>query len=227
MRRVFVYGLLRAVKATSRLFYHHDTRWVGDVPSDPWSDLRLVAILNHTSLFEPLFAGGVPNRFLRSVADRAVVPVAQKTASRPLVGRFFRRVAAHVEPITRERDETWDRFVARASEPGRLAVILPEGRMKRATGRDAHGEPMTVRGGIADLLLGIEGGRMLLAYSGGLHHVQAPGERWPRPFRVLRMRLESLEIERYRARLLERAGRDGFKAAVISDLTRRRDEHCP
>lgn len=227
MRAALVYGLLRVVKAASRLLYHHDVRWIGDVPPDPWDDLRLVAILNHTSLFEPLFAGGVPNRFLWSVAQRAVVPVAEKTATRPVVGRFFRRVAADVEPISRERDETWERYVTRASEPGRLAVLLPEGRMKRADGRDAHGEPMTVRGGIADLLSAIDGGRILLAYSGGLHHVHAPGERCPRPFRVLRMRLESMEIADYRERLMRRAGPDGFKAAVISDLTRRRDEHCP
>lgn len=227
MRSVLIYGLLRVIKALSRLFYHHDMRWVGQVPDDPWSELRLVAILNHTSLFEPLFAGGVPNRFLWDVANRAVAPVAEKTVDRPLVGRFFRRVAAHVEPVTRERDESWDRFVSRAAEPGRLAVILPEGRMKRPTGRDAHGEPMTVRGGIADLIREIPDGRMLLAYSGGLHHVQAPGEPCPRPFRVLRMRLESVEIGTYRERLLAEGGAEGFKAAVIRDLTRRRDRHCP
>lgn len=226
MRGVLIYGLLRGIKALSRLFYHHDMRWVGEVPEDPWSDLRLVAILNHTSLFEPLFAGGVPNRFLWDVASRAVAPVAEKTVDRPLVGRFFSRVAAHVEPVTRERDESWDRFVRRAAEPGRLAVILPEGRMKRPDGRDAHGEPMTVRGGIADLILEIPDGRMLLAYSGGLHHVQAPGEPLPRPFRVLRMRLESIDIGTYRDRLLEEGGRKGFKAAVIRDLTRRRDRYC-
>lgn len=226
MRRWLVYGLLRGIKGVSRLLYHHDMQWVGDVPDDPWSDLRLVAILNHTSLFEPLFAGGVPNRFLWDVADRAVAPVAEKTVSRPVVGPFFRRVAAHVEPVTRERDETWDRFVQRAAEPGRMAVILPEGRMKRPTGRDAHGEPMTVRGGIADLLLAIPDGRMLLAYSGGLHHVQAPGEPLPRPFRVLRMRLEAVDIETYRHRLLAETGRTGFKTGVIRDLTRRRNRYC-
>lgn len=226
-RRLLVYLLLRAVKGASRFLYHHDVRWVGDVPEDPWSDLRLVALLNHTSLFEPLFAGGVPNRFLRSVADRAVVPVAEKTASRPLVGRFFSWVAAEVVPVTRDRDESWERYVARAAAPGRLAVLLPEGRMKRRDGRDARGEPMTVRGGIADLIRTIPEGRMLLAYSGGLHHVQAPGEPWPRPLEELRMRLELVEIAEYRRRLLESAGRDRFKAAVIRDLTRRRDEHCP
>lgn len=227
MRTALVYAMLRLVKSASRLLYHHDVRWIGDVPDDPWADLRLVAILNHTSLFEPLFAGAVPHRFLWSVARSAVVPVAEKTAHRPVAGRFFRRVAAHVEPVTRERDESWARYVRRARETGRMAVLLPEGRMKRPDGRDARGEPMTVRGGIADLILGIPEGRMLLAYSGGLHHVQAPGERWLRPFEELRLRLEWVDIERYRERLLEEAGRQGFKEAVVRDLTRRRDEHCP
>lgn len=227
MRPLLVYLMLRGVKAASRLLFHHDMRWIGEVPRDPWADLRLVVILNHTSLYEPLFAGGVPNRFLWSVANRAVVPVARKTATRPLVGRFFSRVAAEVEPVTRERDHTWERFVARAREPGRLAVILPEGRMKRRDGLDRHGEPMTIRGGIADLIREIPDGRMLLAYSGGLHHVQAPGDRWPRLFQVIRMRLESLEIADYRSRLMSEAGEEGFKRAVIRDLTRRRDTRCP
>jgi hypothetical protein len=48
-----------------------------------------------------------------------------------------------------------------------------------------------VRGGIADILEAIPSGRMLLAYSGGLHHVQAPGEHVPRPFRTLYLNLES------------------------------------
>ena len=227
MRPLLVYLVLRWIKATSRLFYHHDMRWIGEVPRDPWADLQIVAILNHTSLFEPLFAGGVPNRFLWALASRAVVPVAQKTASRPLVGRFFSRVAAHVEPVTRERDRTWERYVARARDPDRLAVILPEGRMKRSDGLDKHGEPMTLRGGVADLIREIPDGRMLLAYSGGLHHVQAPGESCPRLFRVIRMRLESLDLAEYRGRLLAEAGEEGFKEAVIRDLTRRRDTHCP
>lgn len=227
MHSVFVYLVLRVVKAASRLLYHHDMRWIGDVPRDPWADLRLVVILNHTSLYEPLFAGGVPNRFLWSVARRAVVPVAEKTATRPLVGRFFSRVAAEVEPVTREHDHTWERFVNRAREPGRLAVLLPEGRMKRRDGLDRHGEPMTIRGGVADLIREISDGRMLLAYSGGLHHVQAPGDTCPSLFEVIRMRLESLGIADYRSRLMAEAGEEGFKGAVIRDLTRRRDTHCP
>ena len=86
---------------------------------------------------------------------------------------------------------------------------------------------MTVRGGIADILESIGEGRMLIGYSGGLHHVQAPGERWPRLFKTIRIRLELLDIGTYRRELMEQAGREGFKRAVVEDLERRRDLYCP
>jgi hypothetical protein len=98
--------------------------------------------------------------------------------------------------------------------------------MKRATGLDSEGNPMTVRGGIADLLRGIPEGDMLLCYSGGLHHVQHPGELLPRPFKLLQMRLELLDVAAYREGLLAEHGRHGFKLAVIRDLERRRDLQC-
>jgi len=112
-------------------------------------------------------------------------------------------------------------------DPDAMVVILPEGRMKRANGLDSERRPMTVRGGIADILESIGEGRMLLAYSGGLHHVQVPGERWPRLFRTIRMRLEVLDLGAYHRELLAQAGPEGFKKAVIADLERRRDRNCP
>jgi hypothetical protein len=53
-----------------------------------------------------------------------------------------------------------------------------------------------------------------------------PGQRLPRVFTTVRMRLETLDIAAYRRELLERAGERGFHAAVIEDLTRRRDLYC-
>jgi hypothetical protein len=100
--------------------------------------------------------------------------------------------------------------------------------MMRANGLDAEGKPMTVRSGIADLLEAIGKGRMLLAYSGGLHHVQAPGQRLPRLFKRIRMNLEVVDIAAYNAaRLAEGGGPKGFRRAVVADLERRRDELCP
>ncbi len=219
------YLLLLATKCLSRLFYRFEVDWIGRLPKDPWKNIRLVLLLNHTSLFEPLFAGWVPNQFLKSVARNGLVPVADKTMLRPFVGRFFRMVADNVVPISRKRDHSWNRFVE-TIHAGSMVVIAPEGRMKRKSGLDLSGSPMTVRGGVADLLRQIRAGRMLIAYSGGLHHVQAPGQRIPRLFKTLRMRVQSLDISTY-SRMIASTAQRTFKQAVIEDLQIRRDSYCP
>lgn len=226
MRKYVVFLLLFAIKLASRALFRVRLVWIRDEP-DPWSHLRVLALLNHTSLFEPIFAALAPNRLLWQIAAHGVVPVAKKTMDRPFVGGFFRFVAHRVIPITRERDETWESVLERIHDPRALIVILPEGRMMRPTGLDRHGRPMTVRGGIADLIGAVERGRMLIGYSKGLHHIHAPGERVPRLFRRAELCCETLDIPEYRDRLLGEAGRIGFKKAVVDDLTRRRDEYCP
>lgn len=217
--------MLILLKYLSRIFYKPDFAFLGPTPPDPWADLRLVAFLNHTSLFEPVFLTGCPNRFIWRLAAHGVIPAASKTTERKLVGMVFKFIAHHVIAITRERDHTWFAVLQRI-DPQSMVVIAPEGRMKRANGLDVQGNPMTVRGGIADILLAVKEGRMLLAYSGGLHHVQVPGH-WPRPFKTVRMRIENLEISDYIAGLMARVGEEGFKKAVMRDLDRRRDEHAP
>jgi 1-acyl-sn-glycerol-3-phosphate acyltransferase len=222
----FTYALLLMVKSFSRAFYRFDIDWIGATPKDPWANLRLLLILNHTSLYEPLFTGWVPNRFLKMVAHQGVVPIADKTICRPMIGFFFRMLAGNVIAVSRKRDRTWHEFIDRI-HPQSLVVMLPEGRMKRANGLDAEGQPMTVRGGVADLLQRIAGGRLLIAYSGGLHHVQVPGQAFPRLYQTLHMRLENLDISQYTGNLLKRYGPQGFKQAVIQDLQKRRDHYCP
>ena len=217
--------MLIFLKYLSRIFYKPDFAFIGPTPPDPWADLRLVAFLNHTSLFEPVFLAGVPNRFIWRLAAHGVIPAASKTTERKLVGFVFKLIAHHVIAITRERDHTWF-AVLRQIDPQSMVVIAPEGRMKRANGLDVQGNPMNVRGGIADILLAVKESRMLLAYSGGLHHVQVPGH-WPRPFKTVRMRIENLEISEYIAGIMATAGEEGFKKAVMKDLDRRRDEYAP
>lgn len=221
------FSLLIGVKAFSKLFYRLAIRWVGTVPEDPWSGIRLITMLHHTSLYEPIFAAGAPDRLLWEIAKNGVVPVAKKTTDRPLVGGFFRLVARNVVPVTRERDETWSELLRQIGNPEAIVVILPEGRMKRSSGLDSEGRPMTIRGGIADVLSAIPNGRMLIVYSGGLHHVQVPGETIPRLFKNVRLRLEILDIDTYKAALGDYEEHSDFKAAVIADLTRRRDLYCP
>ncbi|MEO6324138.1 MAG: hypothetical protein ABIT01_14240 [Thermoanaerobaculia bacterium] len=222
---IVVFSLLMAIKAVSLLFFRHRLDWVGSPPADRWERLRLIALLHHTSLFEPIFLAVVPNHVLWRLARHGVIPAASKTTDRPLVGLLYRFVARRVIPITRERDHTWTGVLDEIGADS-MVVMAPEGRMMRADGRDSGGNPMTVRGGIADVLSAIGTGRMLLAYSGGLHHVQVPGK-WPRPWKTVRVRAEVLEIEAYRHEVLAAGTPEEFKRAVKSDLERRRDLHRP
>lgn len=220
-----VFSMLNGLRILSRIFYTHDFQFIGRTPKDPWGDLRLVVFLNHTSLFEPVFLGGVPMRFIWRLAAHGVVPAADKTTGRPLVGLIFKFVAHHVIAITRERDHTWFEVLSKI-DPHSMVIIAPEGRMKRANGLDLNGNPMTVRGGVADILQAVKQGRMLLAYSGGLHHVQVPGH-LPSVFKTVRMRIENIEISEYIAEMMAKVGEEGFKNAVMKDLDRRRDMHAP
>ncbi|MEM7482558.1 MAG: hypothetical protein AAF481_15385 [Acidobacteriota bacterium] len=225
MRAKFTLFFLIVLKQMARMLFKVELTRVGEVPEDdPWSKLRIVAILNHTSLYEPIFAGAVPRRFLRRLAEHGVIPVASVTMNRPITGKFFRALAAHVVSISRKRDETWGAVLSKISDPKAMVAMLPEGRMKRANGLDAKGRPMTVRGGVADILKAVPEGRMLIAYSLGLHHVQVPGQTFPKLFQTVRMRLEVVDIATYRSQL-DAQGSD-FTAALIEDLTRRRDLYC-
>lgn len=222
LRRLLPFLLLLATKGIARLFWRFESRWVGEVPAgDPWKGIRLVVMLNHTSLYEWVFAGLPPARFHGKLARHGVVPVAAKTLDRPLVGKFFGLVAAHVVRLSRHRDETWQTLLAKVDDPRAMVIILPEGKMMRRNGLDGEGKPMSVRGGVAEILLAIPEGRLLFAYSGGLHHVQAPGERWPRLFRKVRMDFEVVDLAAYRDRFLAEAGRAGFRDAVIDDMEQR------
>ena len=224
-REKMVYGLLRTVKVLSRCFYRFDISWVNESPDPSWDKIRLVSFLNHTSLFEPLFVGWFPNEFLKRIASNGLMPVADKALQRPVMGYFFNLVAGNVISISRLKDRTWWNLLNQI-QPDTMVIIMPEGRMMRKGGLDKNGRPMTVRGGIADLIQRIPDGRILMAYSGGLHHVQAPGQLIPRMFKTIQMRLESIDIRQYREKLLERSGYKGFTAAVVNDLELRRDRFC-
>ncbi len=226
VRSAIVFAILFSLKILSRVFYRFDFDFIGKLPpGDPWRGIRLVVFLNHTSLFEPVFIGVPPPRFLWRLAAHGVIPAADKTTDRPLVGLVFKFVAHKVIPITRQRDDTWTQVLSTIEEDSMVA-IAPEGRMKRATGLDLHGNPMTVRGGVADILQALGHGRMLIAYSGGLHHVQIPGH-IPNVFETVRLRAEVMQIEDYVKEMMQRGGADQFKRNVIKDLEWRRDHYCP
>ena len=225
MRSYVVFLLLYTIKVVARLLWRVQLEWV-QRNEDPWANLRVLVLLNHTSLYEPVFLAAVPNRFLWQLAAHGVVPIADKTIARPIVGYLFKFIARHVVPITREREATWSELLSNIHDPKGLVLIVPEGRMKRTSGLDRHGNPLVIRGGIADVLQAVPDGRLFIAYSGGLHHVQVPGERFPRFFKRAWLGAEVVDIPSYREEIRATMGSGSFKGAVISDLTRRRDTHC-
>lgn len=219
------YSALLAVKYASRALYDIRQEWVGDVPEDPWHRVRLIAVLHHTSLAEGIYLAVVPNRVLAKMARHAVVPVAKETMERGLEGRIFKLLLPNTVPITRRRDQSWTRVLSEIDDPDSMVALFPEGRMMRTDGRDKTGQVMTVKPGIAEVLRSIRDGRMILAYSGGLHHVFRPGASRPRFFQSLHVRIESLDIASYiDARMHEPPS---FADAVVRDLTHRRDLHTP
>lgn len=214
-----------SVKLVSRVFYRFETEWVKPpVEKKPWKDVRLFVLLNHTSLYEPLLFGSFPNVFLWQGSRRAVIPEADKTLKRPLVGKFFKFLTPKTVCITRKRDDSWEKFKNTISEKSMVA-IFPEGRMMRRNGLDSNGKPMSVKGGIADVLSQIREGKMIVAYSGGLHHIQAPGELLPKVFKKISVRYESIKIEDYIESMKAKGG--DFKKQVISDMEERISQYCP
>ncbi|MCU0302775.1 MAG: 1-acyl-sn-glycerol-3-phosphate acyltransferase [Thermoanaerobaculales bacterium] len=225
MRSILVFLLLLSVRAATRLFFRLHEDWIPTKPAEMADRTRVVAILNHTSLYEPLIAGYASTALLWRFARHGVLPVAEKTMRRP-IGMFFRFLVRHAVTVTRHRDATWEKVLTSIDDRA-LVVILPEGRMKRRTGLDSSGRPMTVRTGIADILEALPDGRMLTVYSGGLHHIQSPGELMPRLFQPILCRFEMIDIARYKREVVEARPELGFSAAVVADLTERRDRLCP
>ena len=241
MRTLISALLLSWVKVLANLFYRFESVWIGGkIKPNQVRDVRLVIVLNHTSLFEPIYLGGLPWSFVWALAKGATFPAADITFNRPILGKFFRFLAPSVVSITRNRDDTWTEFLTTCS-PESVIMIAPEGRMKRHDGLDKNGQPMTVRGGVADILAGMTwDGLILLVYSGGLHHIHAPGQRFPRLFQLASSNFEAIDLQEYRksmslplagpglgSRIYDDDAYRAYKKRVVGDLEQRRDRHCP
>lgn len=225
MKRYFVFLFVISVKIISRLFYRFEITWVDDKPLNDWKQVRVFAFLNHTSLFEPLFLSAMPIQFLWFGSKFALLPIADKTMNRPVLGKLLQLMAPDVVSITRKKDDTWEGFLDKMHD--RTVVCLaPEGRMMRANGLDSNGKPMSVRGGISDILYHLDDGYLLIGYSGGLHHVQTPGDKLPKLFKTIRIRWEAIPIKDFKANLASQNPRE-FKVAVVKDLNERMNKHSP
>lgn len=224
MGTLISFTLLSAIKILANLLWRFEVDWPsGNRPS--LSDVKLLIFLNHTSLFEPVFLAVVPFRDLWFIARRMVAPGANKTLNRPIVGRLYKFLFPKMVSITRKRDFSWNKFLHSIDNTS-LIVIVPEGRMKRRNGLDVDGKPMNVRGGVADILARLDKGKILFVYSGGLHHIQAPGERKINLFRKIKLKLEVENISCYKQQFPLNQ-EDIFKSKIIDDLNYRLQTKVP
>ena len=106
----------------------------------------------------------------------------------------------------------------------KVNAILPEGRMKRRNGLDKDGQPMDARGGVVEMLQRLDKGKILFVYSGGLHHIQAPGDRLPRLFKTIEANMEIVDLAYYKSQFS--FNDNEFKAQVLSDINQRLNS-CP
>lgn len=225
MRHFFAFLLLAIVKTLSQLFYKCTVKWLSDVPANPWTkDVRLMVFLNHTSLYEPIFLQIPPYRFLWDISARANVPAADVTLNRPLVGLFWKLLIPNIVPVTRKSDSSWNNYV-KSIRHDDMVLIAPEGRMKRPNGLDKFGKKMTVRGGVADIIMSMDDGIALFCLSGGLHHVQAPGQHIPRFFQPIAMNIYYVDIKSYKAQFPKDYREQ--KLAIVQDLQKRLENDCP
>ena len=224
MRHFFAFLILATVKTLSHIFYRQDFRWITERPEDVWEKTRLFVLLNHTSLYEPLFIQGWSYSFLWKLTYNLSVPGADVTLKRPVVGFFWKLMMPNISAVSRKSDNTWTSYLDSIKDHS-IVLIAPEGRMKRENGLDKFGKPMNVRPGIADIILAIPEGGMVLCLSGGLHHVQKPGQRFPRLFKTIRMNFAYLDLVEYRKKYTGSPREQ--KLLITRDLQRYLETSCP
>lgn len=224
IRSIISFFMLVAIKLVSNIFYRFKICW--PTKRIDWDNIRLIVFLNHTSLYEFLYLGFLPVSFLRQLSKRMVAPGADKTLNRPVVGFFFKLFSPGMTAITRKRDDSWAQFLDSIYDDS-IIIIAPEGRMKRKTGLDLDGNKMTVKSGVVEVLSGLNKGQMVIAYSGGLHHVQIPDEGLPKIFKTLRMNLDVFEINDYKNSFAQETGSAEWKKKVLEDLQVRLETKVP
>lgn len=224
MRRILAFIILSSIKIFSKVFFRGQFTWLDEVPKNPWQKIRLVLLLNHTSLYEPLFIQVLPFSYLWYISGNLNIPGADVTLKRPIVGTFWKLMFPNIVPISRKKDSTWETYLKNIKHTD-VVMLAPEGRMKRLNGLDKYGKKMTVRGGVADIIEEMNEGVMLIGLSGGLHHIQSPGQLFPRPFRKIVINLSYIDIKKYKASF--RGSPRERKLNMTRDLQERLEKDCP
>jgi 1-acyl-sn-glycerol-3-phosphate acyltransferase len=224
MRRLLAFIILATVKIVSMILFRAKGNWLHETPKDPWKNIRLMVFLNHTSLYEPVFMQLIPFTYLWYLSGNLNVPGADITLNRPIVGTFWKLMLPKIIPVTRKQDASWQNYL-NAISPQDVVMIAAEGRMKRPNGLDKYGKPMTVRGGIADIIETMDDGVMLLCFSGGLHHIQTPGQHFPKLFKTIHMNLSYFDLKEYKQLFPENHRERKIK--IVQDLQNRLEKDCP
>ena len=225
MRKIISFSILSSVKILSHIFFRGKFNWITPAPNKPWSQARLMVFLNHTSLYEPLFIQHLSFSFLWQLVGRVNIPGADITLNRPIVGRFWKMMLPNISSVTRKKDDSWNNYL-NSIKPDSMILIAPEGRMKRPGGLDKFGKPMNVKGGVADILENLNDGAMILCISGGLHHIQTPGQVFPRLFKTIHMNLAYFDIKEYKEQFQLLSQRER-KMKITQDLQVHLENNCP
>ena len=130
----------------------------------------------------------------------------------------------NIASVTRKKDSSWSSYL-NSIRPESIVMIAPEGRMKRLNGLDKRGKPMTVQGGVADIIESMNDGGMVLCFSGGLHHIQSPGQHFPKLFRPISMNFAYFNLKEYKSSF-SGSPREK-KLSMVQDLQRRLENDCP
>ena len=137
-----------------RLLYRYHIHYVNcdsDSINASVKQIKIMCLLNHTTLWEALHTGALPSQAFYHLLPRVVLPVAQETVvNKGFAVRFMQFfVGERAKSVSRKRDDTWGNFLGSGSRDT-VWWLCPEGRMKRPSGLDKHGKAMDCRGGIAD-----------------------------------------------------------------------------
>lgn len=222
MKNLLSFSVFIFIKYLAKVFYTFDVKWLSK--EQGFDQVKLGLLLNHTSLYEPIFLATSTNNFLWTLSQKMIIPAADKTLNRPVVGLFWKLLGPGIIPITRKKDASWSKFLRLINE-GSIVFIAPEGRMKRKDGLDSNGRPMSVRSGVAEIVEQMSEGYLLIAYSGGLHHIQVPGQLLPKLFKKITVNFELIKISDYKLNFTSEG--IPFRREVIADLESRMRVNCP
>ena len=125
LRRILAFFILASIKTVGRLLFSFNVEHQGE-QRVAWSEVRLIAWLNHTSLYDVFLISVIPYRTLWRASKDCLTPIAEKTYRRPVVGFIFRNLTMSKSSVSQKRDDTWSQFLGSITHASMVA-LFPEG----------------------------------------------------------------------------------------------------